>query len=187
MIQVHIEQFLKLPDWEKVTLRSDPKYRGFPLMTEQQRTTRNQVLLDICFYFSKGVMTEDSNPILYWPNELELYVTPRLLDFINFNFLSRFASCYYCEKFNGFHSQEFRMFKNNARIIPISGKCYHRKKYPAIVSPNDICPAWSLKLFYSLTMYEQIKTKLKDTEYTWEDYQMDLDKINLWMYFSNPV
>lgn len=198
MIQMDVNQFLELPDWKKMELKmTQSKFNSYPIQTDEQELKRRISVLQICSHFAMKEFEEFINMISQktldglWPIAMELFVTPRLLDNINFDDLLEFGNCYCCEYFQGYNKIHLRAVKKS-KVIPLLGICSRARsanlsKALMRVSPEQCCIAWNPKKMYEDTIDYRIKKRFAEikSSYYYDDYQKDLKSIDIWDFFQN--
>lgn len=199
MLQMDVKQFLELPDWKKVQLKlSNVKFNNYPIQTEEQELKRRISVLSLCSHFAMQDTFTFINSISQstldglWPSAMELFVTPKSLEYIPLNILFRFGYCYCCNNFQGYNRIHYDRIIKNSNIYPMYGICALAKedKLPSNlirVSPQQRCVAWNpLRMYEQITDY-QIKKWFQDQskEYSYKDYKKDLETISLFDYFQN--
>lgn len=196
-----IDQFLGLPDWRKVELKcTNTKFNSYPIQTQEEENIRRVSILSICAHFAmqnyKYFIENISQATLdgLWPSAMELFVTPKFLNHLPFNILTKYGYCYCCESYQGYNKTSFRTMKTTKQksIMPLYGICKQaqrniKQKNLIRVTPFQRCVTWQ-----PLRMYEQIidyDIKLWFERnyriYHFEDYQLDLRNIYLFDYLQN--
>lgn len=197
---INKKEFMKLPDWKKIKLKSSkPMFHNYPVMTMEQELDRQDFLYTIAAHFTLQ-STEDAysslgnNAPLYIPRYIWQFLTPRLLDCIDSKLIfEQVGFCAFCKFFNG-HKTHIR--NKRKKVLCVSGKCklkdnkQHKSKdfhKFTFVSPKYRCYAWYPNKFHKQYFEFKIFTYMqqKATNYNKIDYFEDLKSIPLWDYFFN--
>ena len=199
MIPADINQFLKLSDWKKIEFKlTQSKFNSYPLQTPEQENDRKKAVLQICAWFAMQDFDKFMKTISYqqsldglWPNAMELFVTPKLLDIMPYYEFLEFGSCYCCEHYQGYNKINYRSVKKS-NIISLFGICklIKNEEHSSVlnrVSPNQVCVSWNpLKMYEDIMDYRIRETCIqKNMLYSYEDYIQDINIVNLWDYFQN--
>lgn len=198
MIQIDVKQFLDLPDWKKIELKmTQSKFNSYPIQTEQQELHRRIGIFSICAHFAMQDFNVFMNTISQttldglWPMAMELFITPRILDFISIDFFEKFGICYYCEDFQGYNKIDYRVRKK-AKVRSIYGKCKQASEITENrslmrVLPEQRCVSWNPLRLIEQIIDQKIKNLLeqKSSMYYYDDYKKDIKTIDLWDYFQN--
>jgi hypothetical protein len=190
-----------LPDWRKIELKlTQSKFNNYPVQTIEQESTRRDAVLQICAYFAMVNFDEFVDTLHQntfdgiWPLAMELFITPRLLDqgVTPYKQLLAFGKCYCCEHFKGYNNT-YQPVLGKKNIIPLYGVCSKtriKKKYSRILSrvrPDQRCVSWNPMRIYQQAINARIKNLFdeKYTDYSYNDYLMDLKTIDIWDFFQN--
>lgn len=205
-----VDRFLKLPDWKKISYKvSHPKFDNYPIQTKEQETHRIEMLYAICAHFAMlnydAFLESLTNPIRdVWPNAMELFVTPTLLDFVELKTLVEYGYCPFCEYYDGYRVQP-RMWSRIAKskIIPVYGRCTVIEKdtqnFEIIknmlyvnnisdhVSSHQRCYCWNPISMIEGIIDLKIKKLIASNKfpYYYSDYRNDLHYLNLWDFLQN--
>lgn len=198
-----IIQFLKLPDWKKISCKINyPKFNSYPIQTKEQEHKRSEMLYALCAHFAMMNYDEFINSLSspiddIWPRAMELFITPTLLDLVNLNTLIKYAYCPFCEYYAGLRIQP-RIWDrmNRFKVIPVYGRCdiientnnnINLGHISSHVSIMQRCPGWNPIPMIESTIDLNIK-KLFASEnfpYYYSDYKKDLEYLDLWDFLRN--
>lgn len=206
---LNINGFVALPDHEKLQLKKlGPPYSAYPLMSDFETHIRNEWINNVCCHFSNMdietfMLYESYSTLSYWPNALDTFITPRLMDYINIETVLSFGFCYYCEHFVGKRISNYKNALNvksiKNKVVPIYGKC---KKAESLLKENkkskfkntDIvkldfkCNEWNPTKFFKALICCNIKKELefsnlqKKRKYSFQEYKQDL-QMDFWDFF----
>jgi hypothetical protein len=195
-----MEEFLKLPDWKKMQLKKiATKYNNYPVMTKEQESLRIVKIFQItCHFGNMPLDTIENNPFLsvegMWPKAYELFLTPRLLDEFDINFIINISYCLFCSFWKGYRKEFLKLSSiKNIKVLPISGHCLlavakYGMNRQSMVSPHSKCPAWAPTKFFSQLIIQHILTHLNKTSYTSIEFLKDKKLISFWEYFfTGPI
>ena len=197
--------FLELPDHQKVELKlCQSKFANFPLMSNETFSARQSLIYHIAAHFGKmdvrELMSDPSKTLdNAWPRYFELIITPRLLDYLDLEFFTRYGMCYCCKHYIGYNHMHYKMLgRKGNKVIPISGRCKQqfndveeyktKRKRFTIVTPDYRCHMWyPFALFYNSLQYQIMDNVIeaKGSTYSYNDYALDLKYIDFWRYFFN--
>lgn len=194
MTENDIEGFLKLPDWRKFELRKGTKYTNYPLMTKDQEVSRTIKIFSIACHFGNTTYESlEENPFLsmegMWPASYEWFITPKLLDIFDINYILKLSYCLYCRYWAGYRKEFLKNFAiNKIRILPISGYCLkaitvHGRNRNSMVSPHSKCPKWEPATFYKQIILNHILTEIEKKGYTHQEFFKDKEEVDFWEYF----
>jgi hypothetical protein len=194
IMEKEIDSFLKLPDWRKIELRNGAKYINFPLMTKEQELERTLKIFSIlCHFGDTTIDALDKNPFVkmdnMWPVSYDWFLTPRLLDSFDINYMIKLSHCLYCRYWEGYRKEFIKIYRlNDIKIMPISGYCvravasYGRTR-GSMVSPDAKCSKWEPADFYKQTIMQRILTESEKNGYTNEEFLKDKKTVNFWDFF----
>lgn len=194
IVEKEIEEFLKLPDWEKQKLRHGAKYINFPLMTKEQEVDRTFKIFSIlCHFGDTTIDALDANPFIMldnmWPSSYEWFLTPRLLDSFDINYMLKLSHCLFCRYWEGHRKEFIKIYRLNAlKVLPISGYCikaiptYGRSR-GAMISPHSKCSKWEPAEFYKQVIMQKILTEIEKSDYTHDEFLKDRQTVNFWDFF----
>jgi hypothetical protein len=194
IVEKEIDGFLKLPDWKKLELRRGTKYINFPLMTKEQETDRTLKIFSILCHFGDTTMDDlDANPFVTldgaWPPAYDCFLTPRLLDVFDINFIIKLSHCLYCRYWDGYRREFIKIYRlRSIGVLPISGYCvravpaYGRTR-ESMISPHSKCSKWEPAEFYRQVIMQRILTEIEKTGYTHEEFLKDKKYVDFWNFF----
>lgn len=192
-----IDAFLKFPDWKKIELKKQGKYKRFPMINIEQKIKREQFTFDIFFHFGQIINLPEVQeefvsmiPFLnniedYWPKSITKYLTHRLIDFIDSNLFTDLGYCYLCDNWEGHNTVSYKRMDKllKHKMVQLYGICTHPTINESFVSPINTCVFWKAKPFIDQVIKYKIQNILVHTDYM-KDYFLDLEKINFWEYFK---
>lgn len=195
-MEKEIDGFLKLPDWQKCELRRGAKYTNFPLMTKEQEVDRTLKIFSVICHFGDTTMDAlDSNPFItldgMWPAAYDLFLTPRLLDTFDINFILKLSHCLYCRYWDGYRKEFIKVYRvKDIKTLPISGYCVraipvHGRSRGSMISPHSKCSKWEPAMFYQQVIMQKILTESEKHGYTNEEFLKDKKFVDFWDFFFN--
>jgi hypothetical protein len=194
IMENEVEVFLKLPDWKKMELRRGAKYTNFPLMTKDQEIDRTLKIFSVLCHFGNTTVNDiDNSPFMsldgMWPKSYDWFLTPRLLDSFDINFILKLSYCLYCRFWEGHRKEFIKIYRLNAiKVLPISGYCvraipFYGRKRESMIAPNAKCAKWEPADFYKQVIMQRILTEIEKIGYSHEEFLKDKKHVDFWDFF----
>lgn len=194
VMEDEVDGFLKLPDWRKLELRRGAKYINYPLMTKEQETDRTLKIFSVLCHFSDTTLDNlESNPFVTldgtWPASYDWFLTPRLLDTFDINFMIKLSHCLFCRYWDGYRKEFIKVYRmKSIKVMPMSGYCVraipvHGRSRASMVSPHSKCSKWEPTEFYKQVIMQRILTEIEKFGYTHEEFLKDKKCVDFWNFF----